>query len=167
MQLPLDKAQKIAEKIASELTPYCVRIEIAGSIRRRRPICGDIDLVVEIKNLAAFQDRLRQNTTPVSAGSQNIIVQLRNGFQLDIFIARSTDKDLLMTTPGNWGSLLVCRTGSRQHNIYLASLAAARGLHWNPYHGVYCGKTCLASETEYDIFRALGIDFLPPELRER
>jgi hypothetical protein len=167
MQLPLEKAQKIAENIAAELTPFCSRIEIAGSIRRRRPFCGDIDLVIEVKNMESFSARLRQNTTPVSSGDQNIIVELKNGFQLDIFIAQKSSQDLLGKIPGNWGTLLLCRTGSRAHNIYIASLAAERGLHWNPYHGIYSGKTNLASETEEDIFRALGLGFIAPELREK
>ena len=166
MILPLATAQKIAEKIASELTPFCRRIEIAGSIRRRRPAVGDIDLVVELKDHDGFQARLQQNTTPISTGDQNIIVQLKNGCQLDVFTAKPGIHDLLGYTPGTWGSILLSRTGSRAHNIRLASLAAERGLHWNPYHGIFSGKTVVASESEEDIFRALGIGFVPPEKRE-
>ena len=167
MPLPLAIAEKIASKIAAVLTPFCHRIEIAGSIRRRRPLVGDIDLVVELKDADGFTARLRQNTMPQSSGDQNIIVTLKNGFQLDIFIARPSETDLLGTTPGTWGTLLLCRTGSRQHNVWIATRAAERSLHWNPYHGLYSGKTVVASETEEHIFKALGLPFIAPENRER
>ena len=70
--------------------------------------------------------------------------------------------------PANWGTLLMCRTGSRGHNVWLANSALHRGYRWNPYAGVFDGRgNCLASEAEEDIYRVLEIKFIKPEDRER
>lgn len=166
----LDEARKLAERVAGSLAEYCDQIEIAGSIRRGRPEVNDIDLVVLIKpgQEYPFRRRCIQRCTIVTDGPQNVILRLpASGFQLDLFIARPEAKDLLATTPTNFGSLLLCRTGSRAHNIWLIEHAKKIGLCWNPYHGVYTGRHCIASATEADIFRALQLDFIPPEARER
>jgi DNA polymerase/3'-5' exonuclease PolX len=168
--LPLNKAIPLAERIAAELQPFCERIEIAGSIRRQRPFCGDIDLVILTDSPAAFRHRLFKDprTQRVLDGEINLIARLANGVQLDIFLAHPGHKDLLGATPSNFGSLLLCRTGSKEHNIYLIEAAKARGLKWNPYHGVFDPQLgCIASATEEAIFSTLGLEFVIPEQRER
>lgn len=172
----LAEAEKLAEKITAQLAPFCERLEIAGSIRRRREWVNDIDLVALPKpgQLEAFRERVTRHTTPVISGAQNLIVRLgslagsKPPVQLDIFIAQPAERDLVTSKPGNFGSLLLCRTGSKEHNVYLVQYAKPLGLTWNPYHGVYDGHGhCLASETEQDIFAALTLDFVPPEKREK
>lgn len=175
---PLQFAEKLAAKIAAELTPFCERIEIAGSIRRRRPHVGDIDLVVLPKagQLEALKERCKRTTTVITDGDQNLIVQLKTTgsepLQLDIFIAKLETREMFDVTPTNFGSLLLCRTGSVAHNIYLVQHAKTLGLVWNPYHGVFGpgpnGRTRLiASATEAEIFAALKLELIPPERRER
>jgi DNA polymerase (family 10) len=176
MTLPLATAEKIARKIVAELTPFCDQIEIAGSIRRRRPNVNDIDLVVLPKPpyALALRERCKRNAIQVQTdGEMNLIVTLpyppagAEGLQLDIFIATHPVGDFFQQTSTNFGTLLVCRTGSRQHNVKLASRAHQLGLHWNPYQGLYDGHgVCVARATEEDIFRALRLDFVPPEGRE-
>jgi DNA polymerase/3'-5' exonuclease PolX len=182
----LAPAQALAQKILAQLAPHCHKIEIAGSIRRQRPEVNDIDLVILPKpgELKAIKARCLKNCHPVTDGDQNFIVrfpataagQLAN-FQIDIFIARSAERDLVATEPGNWGSLLLCRTGSKEHNIWLVQRAESLGLRWHPYRGVYgppcwpevresARAICLASETEEDIYHLLQLDFIPPEHRE-
>jgi len=169
--IELAKAQGMAEKIVAAMAPYCERIAVAGSIRRLRPMVGDIDIVVLPKpdQLRAFRLRCKQNATVVSDGDQNLILTLKSGVQLDIWIASHAEKELLDTRPCNFGSLLLCRTGSIKHNIHLVQHAKSVGLVWNPYWGVFAphGRRALASETEEDIFKALKLDFVPPERRER
>jgi DNA polymerase (family 10) len=83
-------------------------------------------------------------------------------------ICEKKRKDLLGSTPSNFGSLLLCRTGSKGHNVFFIEKAKARGLTWNPYHGVFDPQIgCIASATEEDIFSALGLEFVIPEQRER
>jgi DNA polymerase/3'-5' exonuclease PolX len=93
--------------------------------------------------------------------------------QLDIFIATPTTTDLFTTTPTNWGSLLLCRTGSREHNVWICERALSMGLKWNPYRGLLGPSkqdgpldTIIASATEQDILSALGLEWIPPVMRE-
>jgi DNA polymerase (family 10) len=171
-------AQRLAEHIAAELQPYCSRLEIAGSIRRRRPEVGDIDLVCIPKNmghLTELLNRCAQKATPLKKGDQYAVFTLQNGFQLDLWIAHDggfgEDPGLFETelkkVPSNWGMLLLARTGSARHNVYLAQVAKQRGLHFNPHRGVLRGKEIVASCTEEEIFSVLGLPFIRPEDRER
>jgi DNA polymerase (family 10) len=179
MSFKLTFAQRLGEKIAAELQPYCERLEIAGSIRRRREFVNDIDIVAQPKEgqLHALRERFKRNSRVVTDGDQSMIVVLPpfthhgsriTDLQLDLWIARRPEADLLQTKPGNFGSLLLCRTGSKEHNIWLCQRAESLGLRWNPYAGVFDGHgNCLAWESEEAIFRALNLDFIPPEKRER
>ena len=169
----LIRAQQLAEAIVAKLAPHCLRIEIAGSIRRRRAHVNDIDLVLLPRpgEREAILYRIRGACPVVTEGEQNCIYRmpLKPGeeFQLDLFFARPPVADLLGSTPGNFGTLLLCRTGSKEHNIHLVQHAKQQGLLWRPYAGVFRGEDCLAAEDEAGIFTALGLDFIPPEQRER
>ena len=176
LMMELAVANRIATKIVHELLPFCQRIEIAGSIRRRRPFANDIDLVVLPKPTyaQALRERCKRNAIRVqSDGEMNLIVTLPyapagpDGLQLDIFIASQPVGDLFHTSSTNFGTLLVCRTGSAKHNVKLCGRAHQLGLRWNPYQGVYDGHgVCLARATEEEVFQALRLDFIPPENRE-
>jgi DNA polymerase (family 10) len=176
--IPLARATAWAEKIVDELTPYCKQPpRIAGSIRRKRPTVNDVDLVVLAKGDGAdLRARCKKNAVEiVEEGEMTLIVILKSGLQLDIWFAREPKRDLFgVEIPGNFGSLLLCRTGSKEHNIWLCNQAADRGLHWNPYAGLHGkperpGGPCplIAGETEESIFKALNIPFIKPEDRER
>lgn len=167
--IPLDKADKLAAKILAALAPYCDQIEIAGSIRRRRPLVGDIDIVCLPKagDYQTLRERVLVHSRVITEGPQTIITRLQNGVQLDLWIARQPTKDLLSETPTNFGMLFLARTGSTQHNIWLCQVAERMGRHFNPNHGIYEGRRLVASATEEDIFKALQMDFVPPEQRER
>jgi DNA polymerase (family 10) len=169
----LATTQKLAEKILAELTPYCDQIEIAGSIRRRRPNPNDIDLVCLPKpgNLIELQSRFHARCKVLSEGVENAMYLLGNGVQLDVFFAHHEARDIFgeVQAHANFGTLLLCRTGSAQHNIWLIGQAKLKDLYWKPYAGVFtqADGRCLASATEEGIFTALGLEFIPPEKRER
>lgn len=168
--MKLADADKLAGRIAAEIGPFCERIEVAGSIRRRRAWVNDIDLVVlpAANRLPALRHRILERTTPVTDGPMQMITRLSNGVQLDVFFAQPDQRDLLEVKPSNFGSLLLCRTGSAAHNIFLVEHAKEMGLRWNPYWGVFDGHgNNLAAATELEIFRALKLEFIPPERRER
>jgi DNA polymerase (family 10) len=183
----LHPAIKLAEAVQRELQPFCSRIEIAGSIRRARPEVGDIDFVILAKSPAdylAIKERCKQKCRVITDGRQNFIcaMKVKDGseFQIDIFFAHSGVDDLLAPEPTNFGSLLLCRTGSKGHNIKIAQRAKDLGMHWNPYKGlfaggmweldgqesVYRGGQLIAGETEESIFKALGLECIAPALRE-
>lgn len=165
--MELNSARRLADKIAAELSPFCQLIEVAGSIRRGRPNVNDIDIVALPTDRAGLLARCKEKCVLVKDGNCNFEFALANGVQLDLWLANPERKDLLQTYPTNFGSLLLCRTGSIKHNIYLVTEAEKQGLKWNPYHGVFRGEECLASATEAEIFAALQLSFVPPDRRER
>lgn len=178
IRLPLAKAQRIAEKIYDELAPFCAQIEIAGSIRRRRPECGDIDLVCLEKtapHVTRILERCGKHARPIKRGEQYCVFELANGFQLDLWLAHwggpDGPADLFETPkeaiPGNFGVLLLARTGSAMFNVWFAQECQARGLHFNPHKGILRGRRVIAATEERDLFSALGIDFIRPEDREK
>lgn len=172
--MKLERATVIAHKIVAALQPLCERIEIAGSVRRARPEVNDIDLVLLPRpgQTAAIKARCRERCAQVSDGDQNSIFRLQlpdlTQLQIDLFFARPASADLFDTTPGNFGSILLCRTGSKEHNIWIVEHAKRLALEWSPYRGVVdAAGRVIASETEAEIFRALDLNFIPPEGRER
>lgn len=169
MKTPLawTKARRYADHIATALQPFCTRLEIAGSIRRLRDYCGDIDIVAEPRDEASLRARIAKAAHLIQNGPQNIHFRLENGIEVQVFLARPTATDLLETKPGNWGSLFLLRTGSREHNIYLLERAKALGLRWSTHEGVFDGAKLIASESEEAIFDALKLPFIEPRLRQR
>jgi hypothetical protein len=171
------QAWQLSQIILEALRPMCERIEVAGSIRRGRPTVGDIDLVLLPKPGAreAIRARCLQRARLVSEGEQTLVCEMvlparwqhpGGVLQLDLWFARPAEADLLGARPGNWGTLLLCRTGSKEHNIRLAQRAATRGLHWQPHQGLFRGRELVAAETEESIFDALGLQWIPPGFRE-
>lgn len=179
--MKLEKARKLAERIVEKLRPACERIEIAGSIRRQRPEVNDIDLVILTRDWLQVRQLASEHAAVVADGRLNLILRLANSFQLDLFFAHGEQPDLFGSTPTNFGSLLLCRTGSKEHNVWFAARAKRQGLHWQPYEGLArCLSTVqtaeggqetnlgpvVASATEADLYTALGLPFIPPEQRE-
>jgi len=186
----LATATKYAEHIKRELTGLCEKIDIAGSIRRGRPDCGDIDLVALVKpgmrDMLEKRVRASANTRVIKNGPQIMCFILWNGMQVDLFFALPESVDMFSTTPGNYGMRLLAMTGSKEHNILLAKRAKGMGIHFHPYKGLmrggkyvtvkgaddvqeheeYIGGEVFCGETEEAIFAALGLAFVPPEKRE-
>jgi len=165
----LDRAIEIAQKIAAELLPFSARVQIAGSIRRLRSEVNDIDIVCLPNDERGLRARVLKSLPRIIAdGKYNLEVELKGGLRLDVFMAAPGQRTLFGDGGCNWGSLLLCRTGSTAHNIHLVETAKKLNLRWNPYWGVYdhTGR-CMACEAEEDIFEALQLDFVKPENRER
>lgn len=166
----LDYALQIANQVKEKLSPHCTRIEIAGSIRRRRPWVNDIDIVCIPANQGQFIAAL-QSLGKIKVGGHKLIrcdlnktITEYYGISLDVYIA----------TPETWATRLLIRTGSKSHNIRLCTLAKRRGmvLHANG-SGLFKLKGFegreeekVAGDTEKSIFEALGLPYKPPEERE-
>lgn len=175
--LNLHTAEHLAKTIVEVLAPLCTRIEIAGSIRRRCPWVNDIDLVLIPRDPTELRARVLRKASPIQDGPLNLLVRLANGVQLDIFMAHDGRRDLISSTPSNFGSLLLCRTGSKEHNIKLATRALSLGLKWKIYEGIFAptpnrnpnlnpsSEELIASATEHEIFTALQLDYIEPENR--
>lgn len=165
---PLAQARRLAEeKILPALRPFCQRIEIAGSIRRCKPEVGDIDLVALPSDREALIERFTRGKNVIEQGAMNITIRLANQLEIGLYLARGEVRDLFEpAVPGNYGSLLLCRTGSRFFNMKIADRARDLNLHWNPYKGITKHGRVIAAAEEADIFQALQMDFIPPENRK-
>ena len=170
MKIELARARKWAEKIKEELTPYCARIEIVGSIRREREYVGDLDFVVlpAAGNTQLVKERCSKNAAEIRLNGEQNFVFVVGDIQIDIFFARATVLELFGSQPGNWGTLMLSRTGSKQFNVWLASQAKARGMHWDPYNGVWGtdGRMIPCEDSEQDVFKAIGVEWVEPNRRE-
>lgn len=167
-RMPLKEARTLAETIASAISKHCVRLDIAGSIRRQTATCGDIDLVC-LPLPGARQrilDRCLAKSALIKNGDQYAVLRLANGFQLDLWFAHAGVDDMFAPEPSNYGVLLLARTGSADFNTWVATKAKARGLHFHPHKGVLHGSRIIASVNEADVFEAIGIRFVAPEDRK-
>lgn len=134
------------------------QVELAGSIRRRKETVGDIDVLTVTQQPDEVMDFFIQMDLVeevIVKGHSKSTVRLYNGMDADIRVFKEAD----------FGSAMVYFTGSRELNISLRKIAISRGMKLNEY-GVFQGEERLAGKTEADVFRALGLDYIPPELRE-
>jgi len=154
--MDLERAQRIADSVVDKLSPDCSKIEVVGSVRRKKPTVNDIDFVLipsdpwnlsqTIKGLGAFKlqgDKIQR--------------VMHGNVQLDLYFAE--DK--------TWATLLLIRTGSTQHNIRLTTLAQKKGwkLHASGSGLFNENGVRIAGDTEESIFETLGIPYLSPEKR--
>jgi len=153
-----------AEEIVAPLARYFrgvegVRdVEVAGSFRRRRDTVGDLDVLVGAAGAAAVMDRLvrYEDVVEVAAkGPTRATIRLRNGVNVDVRVV----------APSSFGAALHYFTGSKAHNIAVRKLAAAKGLKLNEY-GMFRGERRVGGRTEREVFGAVGLPFIPPEIRE-
>jgi DNA polymerase (family X) len=177
--MKLHRAFQIWERIRDVLSPHCDQIEVAGSVRRARPVCNDIDIVLQPRGsegmdavLSLCHERAAKWTRN-GADIATMILKDKEATQVDIFFAAPPRQQLIGdAVPGNWGSVLLCRTGSKEHNIKIAQAAKALRLHWKITQGIVRlnpnaeVREVIASETEEDIFRALNMEFIAPVDRE-
>ena len=134
------------------------RVVVAGSYRRRRDTVGDLDVVVTAEDGATVGNKLvsYENVADVLAhGPTRTTVVLRSGLQVDV---RAVPEE-------SYGAALLYFTGSQAHNIRLRAIAAHRGWKLNEY-GLFSGRRRIAGLTEEEIYKKLGLAFIPPELRE-
>lgn len=164
--MKLLEATRIAMELVNKLRPYCDKIEVAGSIRRGRQDVHDIDLVAipnEDKILAGGY--LGREHLVSWVATNNIE---RNGQAIAAFKYQGASVDIYWATPESWGTLLLIRTGSKQHNIKLCTLAKNKGWQLKASGaGLFDAyKRRIAGDTEEGIFKAIGLPFIPPGQRE-
>jgi len=156
----LDDAEKIAAGIVETIKPFCEKVEVAGSIRRKRPEIRDIDIVLIPKpfswDLIIHRLCYHDPSRLIKQGPKLATVSLPVGISVDLYVA----------TPETWGVLLLIRTGSKEHNIRLCSLARSKGLMLSAARGVIQDGKVIASRTEAEIFHALDLPFIEPRQRE-
>jgi len=168
-----------AESLRRDLAAHAdaLQVDVAGSYRRRREIVRDVDLVVATRKPAAITKFLVKHAlveSIIAQGPTKTSVRLRSGIQCDLRVVSSAEYPFALNY----------FTGSKQHNIEMRSRALARGWTLNEYRlarlppdpkaqklraGRAVRRPTIRLPTvreEADLYRALGLDFVPPELRE-
>ena len=153
-----------AEPIARALVGYLrgldgvKQVEVAGSFRRRRETVGDLDvLVTATRGAQPMSDVVHyEDVAAVDAqGPTRATLRLRNGLQVDVRVVPAAA----------FGAALHYFTGSKAHNIAVRRLAQARGIKLSEY-GLFRGERRTGGRTEEEVFAAVGLPWIPPELRE-
>jgi len=158
-----------ARAAANEMVAYlraatgAERISIAGSLRRYRETIGDVDIVVASESAAPIMEAFVRGPTV-----ERILAQGET--KSSVVVSRGLQIDLRVVPPASYGAALLYFTGSKEHNVRLRGLALRRKLLLNEYGLYRVGAEArgqeIAAETEEDVYGALGLDWIPPELRE-
>lgn len=132
----------------------------AGSLRRGRETVGDLDILVaaeekEAEGIANFFAGLEIVQEVLAKGPSKTSVRTAEGLQIDLRIVPEE----------SFGAALMYFTGSKEHNVLMRQRALERGLKLNEY-GLFRGEKRVAGKTEEEVFRKLGLAWIPPELRE-
>ena len=163
----LDEAGAVANNLC-QVVKSCKgakRVEVAGSLRRQRETVGDIDILCEAEEKYAQQiiktfTEAKGVTKVLAAGETKGSVIVNHRIQVDLRVVPSE----------SFGAALQYFTGSKAHNIALREIAVKKGLKLNEYglfkHDAPDGAKPLAGRTEEEIYAALGLQWIPPELRE-
>ncbi len=157
---PLGQILPVALRLVEFLREYAFldRVSLAGSIRRYRDTVKDVDIL----GVSTDPDRTTEVFTSLpevaetlGSGQTRISVRLHFGLQVDL---RLVEND-------TFGAALCYFTGSKEHNVRLRELAIKKGFKLNEY-GLFRQDERLAGGSEHDVYQALGLPFIPPELRE-
>lgn len=174
-KISLSEAEARAAEIVKELSPYCERIEIAGSIRRRKPEVGDIEIVAIPKpwndllgqpmplqrdHALNYVDWRRIGGTLIKGGNKFKQIEMADGLCLDLFI---------VTPPAQWGVIFLIRTGSEDFSHKLVKSRQSGGLMPSNLKckdgSIWHGMNILPTPEERDVFKVLGLAWISPENR--
>ncbi len=158
-KMTLSYAEHLAAAIIDDLKSFCDRIQVAGSIRRRRPFVNDIDIVLVLKPQSAWE--FSRKLAELNQGT------VRQSAKITTIRVLNESIDLYFATPETWATLLLIRTGSKENNIKLCTMAQKKNwkLHANG-DGLFNDKgERVAGDTEESIYKALGVKYQTPEER--
>jgi DNA polymerase (family X) len=159
-RLPIEDAYPIAQRLLTGLRAAggVEQIELAGSFRRSRETVGDLDVLVT----SAEPERVFETFSHLPEVKE---VRLRGGTKETVVLANGLQVDLRVVEPAAFGAAWLYFTGSKDHNVHLRSIARDRGLKINEY-GIFRGEERVGGRTENEMYGALDLAWIPPELRE-
>lgn len=134
------------------------KIDVAGSFRRRKETVADLDILVSCRSPSTLMDRFvafEDVEKVISKGTTRSSIVLRSQLQVDLRVVPAA----------GYGAALHYFTGSKPHNIAVRKLGLKRNLKINEY-GVFKGERRVAGKTETEVFAAVGLAYVEPELRE-
>ncbi len=161
-RIPLGTAWPVAADLVEGLKARCAEVvdaAVAGSLRRMRSTIGDIDLLAASESPAAVMRAFSSHPHVAElllSGPTKTSVRLHNGLQADLRVLE----------PQRWGAALQYFTGSQAHNIRLRELAQKQGLSLSEYGFKRQDGSEIVCRTEEEVYRTLGLPWIPPELRE-
>ena len=150
----------VVKRITEELSRnrQIVNIQAAGSLRRMKETVGDIDILATGSDGASIVKSfvaMKGVTQVLAAGDTKGSVRVDEGVQVDL---RVVQKD-------EYGAALQYFTGSKEHNVHLREIAKKKGYKISEY-GIFKGDKKIGGQLEEDIYKIVGMDWIPPELRE-
>jgi DNA polymerase (family 10) len=156
----LSDSVPMARKLLAHLegSGLAQRVSLAGSIRRWKEIVRDIDLLASSSRPAALMDHFVSApgvAEVIGKGETKSSLRLGTGIQVD----------LRVVSDEQFPYALAYFTGSKEHNVALRSLAQKKGLKVNEY-GIFEGDRLISCKDEHEFYAALGLPFVPPEMRE-
>ena len=176
---PRADALAVAKELCVALKPACAQMIVAGSLRRRKPDVGDVEILfvprMEVRPVDMFESKpfsladeviewllatgrlaKRPSTLGVFAwGAKNKLALHVSGMPVDLFTA----------TPENWWNYVVCRTGPAESNTRIATLAQQRGYKWNPYGQGFTRLSdgeIIPMGSEAEVFAFVGLEYREP-----
>jgi len=154
----LPVAEEICKQLSDNKKANAARVEAAGSLRRMKETIGDIDILATslhpIQLTEAFTN-MSDVRKVLEKGETKSSILLQSNLQVDLRIVEEQ----------SFGSALMYFTGSKDHNIAIRKLAISKGLKLSEY-GLFKGNEPVAGRTEEEVYKKLGLDYIPPELRE-
>ncbi|MDD3647691.1 MAG: DNA polymerase/3'-5' exonuclease PolX [Candidatus Dojkabacteria bacterium] len=156
----IDEALHYAEAVVENLKkhPTTIRVELAGSLRRRKETIGDADILISSKDPEASMDaftKLPEIARVLGKGKTKATIEFANGFQADLRII--DDK--------TFGAALQYFTGDKSHNIKVRKIAIDKKFKLNEYGLFNKSKKFIAGKTEEEIYTKLGMQIPPAEIR--
>ena len=152
----LPKAKEVYEKL--ENLKEVEKVDMAGSVRRRKETIGDLDFLVISKSPSKVMDFFVSLPGVVKVwgkGATKASVRLKEGYDMDIRVLSAKQ----------YGAALQYFTGSKEHNIALRKIAIDKGYKLSEY-GLFSGSRMIAGATEEEIYHKLGMAWVSPEMRE-
>lgn len=136
------------------------QVMYAGSLRRGQETIGDLDIIVaaDPKDASGIAD------TFIGHGSVKQVL-VKGATKISVRTTEHIQADLRIVAPEQFGAALMYFTGSKEHNISMRQRAIEHGMRLNEY-GLHRDEQTIASETEQEVFEALGLTWIPAELRE-
>lgn len=156
----LSKGDEVASAMLQHLSGLAKHMTAAGSLRRRKETVGDIDIIVASSEPAEIMERFVAHpdvSIVYSKGETKSSIMLNSGLQVDLRVIEEK----------SYGAALLYFTGSKDHNVELRNLAIDKGMKLNEYAlSSRTGSEFIAGGTEEEVYSALGLQYIEPELRE-
>lgn len=160
-RIPLGRAWPFAQELMAYLRKASgvLAVELGGSLRRMRATVGDIDILAAAKDSRAVMDAFvnRNDVARVlGKGETKASVEFTHGLQAQLWVH----------PPEHWGTALVYATGSKDHNVRLREYAIKKGFSLSEHSLQRKDGSEVTCEHEEDVYKTLGLPWIPPELRE-